>query len=347
MPFIHKILQPGILVTLLLFLTGCQSVSEGQALPSGAEIVFSSWRDHNLELYKLSSTDLHNLTQSPSQESFPVWSPDGEQLAFLLNENGQQHLALMDADGRNTHVLVENVLALDEPPVWARDGQMIAFACSVDKRTTLCLVSPGGGWVQIMPGEWASLGSIQWSPTDPLLLFHATSGSAQDIFAYTTYSNRVHNLTHRPGQDRSPAWSPDGRTIAFISDHDGRSGLYLMNIDGTHPRFLLEASMQNGLHWSPDGKYIAFTQAAVGRTHVCTFQLDGRAQYCAQGSGRSPSWSPDGQFLVYEARLNTHSNIYLTDRECKATRRLTTDSAGSFTPHWRPEAPHFQGPWSQ
>jgi TolB protein len=336
MPANLKILQWGILVILIFLATGCQPIVEGQALPEGAEIAFVSWRDQNVEIYKMTPAGAVNLTQTTANEAFPVWSPDGSQLAFLVDESNQQHLALMDADGSNRHLLAESVLALDEAPVWAPDGQMIAFACVAEQRSSLCLVSVSGGWMQIMPGEWASLGGIQWSPTDPIILFHAMSGNSRDIFAYTTYTNRTRNLTNRSGQDHSPAWSPDGRRIAMISDLNDHPGLYIMKIDGTYPRLLLEDTLQNSLEWSPDGQFIAFSQAAVGETHLCVLQVNSQVLHCTVKNGEHPVWSPNSQNLVYESRSNNRSNLYLTDPNCNRPRRLTADSAGSFTPHWRP-----------
>ncbi|MCD4674335.1 MAG: hypothetical protein K8R77_16860 [Anaerolineaceae bacterium] len=331
-----NLLQWILLIILVVLTAGCQPVVEGQALPAGAEITFISWRNKNIEIYKMNPAGSQNLTLTPHHESYPVWSPDGSQLAFLVAENGQQHLAVMDADGSNKRLLAENILALDEAPAWAPDAQMIAFACVAEQRSSLCLVSVTRGWMQIMPGEWASLGSIQWAPFDPIILFHAMAGTSQDIFAYTTYTDSVRNLTYREGQDLSPAWSPDGRKIAFYSNRNDHPGLYLMDIDGTYPYLLLESNIQNAFRWSPDGKHIAFSQPAVGKNYLCVFQIEGQSLRCTQKDGTHPAWSPDGQFLVYESRRGSHSHLYLTDLSCNETLRLTKDSAGSFAPGWRP-----------
>jgi TolB protein len=327
----------GILIILAILLTGCQADEiKLQNLPSGAEIAFTSWRDQTVDIFRITASGIENLTNSPYYESFPVWSPDGSQIAFLSDQEGMQHLYLMKADGSRQRVLAKEILALDQTPVWAPDGQMIAFACVAEQRSTLCLVSPVGEWIQIMPGEWPSLDNMQWSPTDPVLLFDAISGSGRDIFAYTTYTNQVRNLTNRPGLDYSPAWSPDGRKIAMLSNRNEQPGLYLMNIDGTYPRLLLEGNLKGGLHWSPDGQRIAFSRSAVGGSQLCVWERQHQSLLCSQTNGQSPAWSPDGQYLVFESRRKNHSHLYLSDPEFEQTVRLTNTLGGNFTPNWRP-----------
>jgi Tol biopolymer transport system component len=328
-----------IIWTAILLLTtataGCSSVVKGLALPPHAEIAFISWRDQNLQIRKMTSSGSRYLTNTINNESHPVWSPDGKQLAFLSTQNQEQHLAVMNADGSNQRLLAKNIRAKDVAPAWAFDSQMIAFACIVEQRTTLCLASVTGDWMQIMPGNWGSLGSIQWAPADPIILFHAMSGTTRDVFTYTTYSNTIRNLTHRTSQDYAPAWSPDGRKIAFVSNRNQQVGIYTMNIDGTSQRLLLYTNIYDYPAWSPDGNQIAFSQAE-GKNHLCIFNTQENILHCTDNDGSRPTWSPDGQFLVYESRRRNKSYLYLTDNQFSRTQQLPHHPAGSFSPAWQP-----------
>lgn len=324
-----------VICLVVLAAAGCQPPGEGQALPAQAEIAFISWQENNIKIKKLTQSGSSILTNNAHNEAYPVWSPDGNQLAFLTYQNGMQYLAVMNADGSHMRLLGEPFRAKDVPPAWAFDSQMIAFACALEERSTICLVSVTGDWMDIMPGDWASLGSIQWAPADPIILFHALTEGRRDIFVYTTYTNSTRNLTNRNGQDYWPTWSPDGRKIAFISNRKQQTGIYTMNIDGTNPHLLLTTNIHNDLYWSPDNNQIAFSQAA-GENHLCIFNTIENSLCCTNKDGSHPTWSPDGHFLVYESRRRSKSYLYLTNNTCSQPQRLTTTTAGSFSPTWRP-----------
>ncbi|RMF81540.1 MAG: hypothetical protein D6737_04680 [Chloroflexi bacterium] len=102
--------------------------------PDGAQIVFQSGRDGNLEVYVMNAdgSDVTNLTNLPnSQEGAPVWSPDGTQIAFNAVWDGNFEIAVMDADGQNK-VNLTNHPAEDSSPAWSPDGSQIAFMTTRD-----------------------------------------------------------------------------------------------------------------------------------------------------------------------------------------------------------------------
>jgi Tol biopolymer transport system component len=115
----------------------------------------------------------------------------------------------------------------------------------------------------------------------------------------------VVNLTSHPANDHSPAWSPGGTQLAFISDRDGTPAVYVMYADGREVRRLTEhAGADSSPVWSPDGLGLAF----AWNGDVYAMDSDGsrltrltdrtRAAGGAMGGYESPAWSPDGHRIA-------------------------------------------------
>ncbi len=90
----------------------------------------------------------------------------------------------------------------------------------------------------------------------------------------------LRNLTPKPvGTYATPAWSPDGRKLAFVSDRDGNSEVYVMNADGSGQRNLTRnAAFDADPSWSPDGRKLAFVSNRDGSYRVHVMNADGSGQ---------------------------------------------------------------------
>ena len=150
------------------------------------------------------------------------------------------------------------------------------------------------------------------------------------------------NITRSPGvADRHPAWSPDGRRMAWFNDDGPEYALVVADQDGGDARRIRipEPTFFFGPRWSPDGTRLAFTdtdyrllvlELESGRvTHVDT---DG---YAHPERSLQPVWSPDSRWIAYPKRLDTQLRaIFVHDTETGRTRQLTDGMADAITPVW-------------
>ena len=113
---------------LAFILGGTQVCTVFAKAPKTAKIVFTSTRDGNSEIYIMNpdGSKQVNLTQRPSSDYAPVWSPTGEHIAFTSGHDGVHDIYLMDADGRNVRKVFQR-FARRGWPAWSPDGQQLAY----------------------------------------------------------------------------------------------------------------------------------------------------------------------------------------------------------------------------
>jgi Tol biopolymer transport system component len=124
-------------------------------------------------------------------------------------------------------------------------------------------------------------------------------------------------LTDSIANDYSPAWSPNGLKIAFVSERDNNPEIYVMNVDGkAQTRLTNNSTADTFPAWSPDGKYIAFASNRDNNFEIYVMNNDGSEQSRVTNNVTYdilPAWSLDGQLIAYiSAPTETaEANIYV------------------------------------
>jgi uncharacterized repeat protein (TIGR01451 family) len=148
---------------------------------------------------------------------------------------------------------------------------------------------------------------------------------------------------------REPAWSPDGRFIAFsVPAPAGLAAqIAVARADGSGARELTSGFFDHGPTWSPDGSRIAFVRGANQAAEIWVMNADGSGQAQvtrvapALSSILDPEWSPDGQSLVFrggEQGTPGDSRIFVVAADGSGVRSLTPpDAVGDHGPSWSPD----------
>lgn len=224
-----------------------------QISPDGSQIVFA----YKGDLYRVASAGgtAVQLTTLTSHETHPVWSPDGQQIAFASDREGGMDIYVMPSQGGTPRRLTSNS-AGETPWAFSADGRYIYFSAAIQdaaqsmlfptsRLTELYQVPVAGGpttRVLGTPAEWVNV-----SPDGRFMLYqdqkgmesawrkHHVSSVTRDVWRYDFATGRHTNLTARAGEDRNPVLGADGRTVYILSE---RSALAGFAADG--PQFLYD-----------------------------------------------------------------------------------------------------------
>src|SRR3989441_6658978 len=129
------------------------------------------------------------------------------------------------------------------------------------------------------------------------------------------------------------AWSPDGKTIAFVTNITGRNNIWIVAVEGGWPMQLTVSDQrQTALAWSPDGKWIAYQSDYDGDEQWDIFLVSPKTGQVVnitktrEIAEENPAWSPDGRYLAYMVKPKTSSvyEIDVFDTVMRTTKHLTS-----------------------
>lgn len=181
-----------------------------------------------------------------------------------------------------------------------------------------------------------------WSPDGGRIAFvggtRAREGAyvATDVDLYVARSNgrSARRLTHDAAREAAPAWSPDGRRLAYVRGAlvANRSSVWIVNADGSGARRLTTGRLDLQPAWSPDGKHIAFVRiSATNESQIWEVRPDGTGlRRILKGlvGATQPTWSPDGSRLLLtdgQALFTIEPN----GSDKRRVARLTRDARGA------------------
>jgi Tol biopolymer transport system component len=288
----------------------------------------------------------------------PAFSPDGNQIAFVWDGGNGENLDLyVKLIGVGTPLRLTTDPAEDISPAWSPDGRYLAFLRRSASENGIFIVPALGGPERRLGKTEPSLSRqawsqcrLSWSP-DGKFLAVVDQSSPQDgygIFLFSVEDGERQRLTWAPqsSADYSPAFSPDGNTLAFIrSSGLSSEDIYLISTHGGKlQRLTADERRITSLAWTADGREIVFSSNRGGGFSLWRVALSGGTPERVAVTGQnaySPAISRQGDRLVYNVSF-LDSNIWRIDNSNAADHqasptRLISSSRQDHSPQFSPD----------
>jgi tricorn protease len=288
---------------------------------------FEQWKHYRggtMSRIWLYDTKSHKVVEIPkpkggSNDTKPVWK--GSKVYFRSDRDGEFNLYSYDVAAKSVSALTKNkdfpVSSLEgsgDGIIYAQAGYLHMYN-PTNNNTSKIKVGIAADLLdqreRFVKGD-QYIRSAKISPTGTRIVINYRG----DILTLPAQKGDVFNLTNTTGvHENQPAWSPNGKSIAYFSDASGEYELHIKNQDGTGETQVIKpggAGFYSNIHWSPDSKKIAFVDN--GRTLYVTDIASGRTTKIAQDENYIPgayrdlfgSWSSDANHIAYTTIAQTN-----------------------------------------
>lgn len=226
----------------------------------------------------------------------PSWAPNGNQLAYVSFESRKPVVYVHDVDTGKRR-LVANFKGSNSAPAWSPDGKTLALTLSRDGGSQLFLLDLGTSSAE--PRRLAASTAIDTEPVftadGRFIYFVSDRGGSPQIYKIAATGGNAERITFTGNYNISPALSPDGRWLAYISRVAGAFKLHIQDLSSGQVIVLTETMADENPSFAPNSRMLIYATQQQGREALMTTTIDGKVKARLAGQSgdlREPDWGP-------------------------------------------------------
>ncbi len=266
-----------------------------------------------LWIVDFATLNTEKIPRKDSNDINPMWI--GDKIYFLSDRNGPMTLYRYDPKSKEVAELIKNtgkdIISASAGPggiVYEQFGQIHIYDIASQKSSKVA-IDIAADLSEVRPrfqNVSREIRSAKISPTGVRAVFEAHG----EILSAPVEKGDIRNLTHSAGvMDRTPAWSPDGRSIAYFSDESGEYALHIKPQTGEGETRKIPLAGKSAFYfepkWSPDSKHMAFfdNQIHLWEVEIATGKLTLVDTDYSYDLNRDFTWSPDSKWIAFGKNL--------------------------------------------
>ena len=328
-------------------MANCQSPTWS---PDGKQILLtnslSTSQGFGLVLISTITGEQQVVTAPPGedQDCYSRFAPDGKQIAFvryLSHAVGDIYTTSADGSGlKRITSDARDLRGLD----WTPDSRRLVFAVKQRGSYELRTINTSGGTPQPLPSDTTSASDPSLA-RDGRWMAYVESEENWNLWKAKIekgHLEKPERFLPTTGKNHSPSFSPDGKTMAFVSDRSGNPEIWFAALDGSSLRQMthFNGPWLGTIRWSPDSLSIVFDARPYGHSSIFTLTASGgdpKPLHRENFEVRRPAWSRDGQSIYFDSTRAGRDQIWklslMTGATVAVTPVGTSDASESLDGH--------------